>query len=99
MGEASDDDVVAREHVHDIVSGRLPAEDVASNIAEDLRRIRSQLAAVTKERDEAWNALRELYDGTVEVWGDWQARHKRVWDAIDLQDEALAAIRAGEEKK
>jgi hypothetical protein len=29
---------VARGHAEDLVSGRLPPEDVASNIAEDLRR-------------------------------------------------------------
>jgi hypothetical protein len=31
---------IAREHVRDAISGRLPAEDVESNIAEDLRRVR-----------------------------------------------------------
>jgi hypothetical protein len=30
----------AKEHVDDAVTGRLPLEDVASNIAEDLRRAR-----------------------------------------------------------
>lgn len=29
---------IAQEHVEDLVTGRLPPEDVASNIAEDLRR-------------------------------------------------------------
>ncbi len=40
--EAADDDYeeVARGHVNDLVSGRLPPEDVASNIAEDMRRAR-----------------------------------------------------------
>jgi hypothetical protein len=90
MGEASDDDVVAREHVHDIVSGRLPAEDVASNIAEDLRRIRSQLAAVTKR---LWTAVEALDDIT-------RCNSNEFCEEPDvIARQALAAIRAPEEKK
>lgn len=34
----TDYEKIAREHIEDFTSGRLPAEDVVSNIAEDLRR-------------------------------------------------------------
>jgi hypothetical protein len=33
---------MAEEHVRDVTSGRLPPEDVASNIAEDFARVRSE---------------------------------------------------------
>jgi hypothetical protein len=49
-------EVMVDEHVRDLVTGRLPPEDVASNIAEDMRRV---AAAARKEmREEAARTLR-----------------------------------------
>jgi hypothetical protein len=69
---AKDRELIAQKHVDDALSGRLPPEDVVSNIAEDMRR--GEEAAV----DHVIARMRELFPSNpyAAEWAEWIAKRE-----------------------